>query len=72
MMVLRIFGAALASSFAFLVCMLLGSEVSALAPPGSNVGGWLVPLVSAAVAGAFGFAFWKWPAAKRKAETSSN
>ena len=60
---LRLFGCAVASFFAFLVCMLIGSEFVGPSPGGGSGNGWEV-LVSLAVAAAFGWAFWKWP--KRK------
>jgi O-antigen/teichoic acid export membrane protein len=62
-LVLRLFGCAIASFFAFVVCMLIGSEFARPFLGRESASGWEV-LVSLAVATAFGWAFWAWP--KRK------
>jgi hypothetical protein len=62
---LRIFGCALASIISFLVCMLIVSQLFGPAVVDGSGSVWGT-LVSLGVAGAFGWAFWRWPARKHQ------
>jgi hypothetical protein len=62
---LRLFGCLIAGVISFLVCMLLVSQLfgPAIVDGSGSVWGTLVSL---GVAGAFGWAFSRWPAQKRE------
>jgi hypothetical protein len=63
---LRLAGCLCAGSIAFLVCMLIASELFGSSVDNGAANVWEM-LVSLVVAGAFGWAFWKWPGKKSEA-----
>jgi hypothetical protein len=62
-MFLRLLGCLFAGFIAFLVCLLIEIQIFGPSVAGGS-GGGRATLVALGVAGAFAWAFWKWPVSK--------